>query len=759
MRVLVIDPCKDGGAGALDFAWRASECGHKVKFFQAKTPHNEFVGAGLVDRIDDFNKWVLWADLILNVDNTRYLDIMARARAEGQSVISATKESASWEIEREKGMGVLKKHGIPTADHRVFTNYDEAIAYVKQTMKRLVSKPVGDGDADRSLSYCAKSPADMVFMLERWKRMKHKSRFMLQDFKVGTEMAVGVFVGPNGYASNYCENFEFKKLMVGDIGIATGEMGCYSDDTEVLTSDGWKYWEDVTTEDELATIVGKEFVFERPTEVVSYDIDDELIGWKSPTVDVLVTKNHNMYVQDTHSRNEFSFEAAESIEGEKRLVLRGGIPWLGNDTGITREFAALVGAYIADGSLKKRSIVFGNCPPHKQEKFTEIARMAGYEAKMYGPDLYINSKQLVEEFSIYGKSYEKFVHQKIKDSTTEVIESFIEGYLAGDGSNHKSGSVYAETVSKRLADDLQELSLKLGMPCSISTRDRAPSHLINGVMAKSYRISYSLCFCQRVKKATVSPDCVYRVPYKGKVYCATVSSHVLMVRRNGKPLWCGNTVMKFTDKSKLADKVLKKVEKAVVETGHIGYIDVNCIIDDHGDVWPLEWTSRLGWPTFNIQANLFSEDPVEWLKCLADGDKVEPFKTDEVAVGAVVAIPDFPYSTYTAKETAGIPIYGLTPALLEHFHICSVMRGPAPIQVGDEIVEQPHMLAAGDYIGVMVGTGTTITKARSRLYARIDQLEIPNSPMYRTDIGVRLKNQLPNIQSHGFATGIRYNGN
>lgn len=29
--------------------------------------------------------------------------------------------------------------------------------------------------------------------------------------------------------------------------------------------------------------------------------------------------------------------------------------------------------------------------------------------------------------------------------------------------------------------------------------------------------------------------------YKGKVYCIEVPSHVLMVRRNGKPVWCGNS--------------------------------------------------------------------------------------------------------------------------------------------------------------------------------------------------------------------------
>ena len=38
-----------------------------------------------------------------------------------------------------------------------------------------------------------------------------------------TMLAVGAWLGPEGFTKGWCENFEFKKLMNGDLGVATGE--------------------------------------------------------------------------------------------------------------------------------------------------------------------------------------------------------------------------------------------------------------------------------------------------------------------------------------------------------------------------------------------------------------------------------------------------------------------------------------------------------------------------------------------------------
>lgn len=55
---------------------------------------------------------------------------------------------------------------------------------------------------------------------------------------------------------------------------------------------------------------------------------------------------------------------------------------------------------------------------------------------------------------------------------------------------------------------------------------------------------------------------------------------------------CGEsgTVMKYVQSSALAEAVLYPLEDGLRRLGHLGGVDVNCIIDEKGKAWPLEFT-------------------------------------------------------------------------------------------------------------------------------------------------------------------------
>lgn len=435
MKLLIID----AGGNALDFSVLAGAAGHSVKHFIRQTEKTKHIGRGLVDIVDDFQPWLFWSDLVFFADNIKYLAEISKLREHGTPIIGPSPETALWELDRDIGMKVFKAAGIPTPPSKEFNDYDAAIKYVKDRMCRLVSKP--SGDADKALSYCSKSPEDMVYMLERWKKSaKIKAPFILQDFVAGIEMAVGGWFGPHGFNRGWCENFEFKKFMDGDMGVATGEQG---------------------------------------------------------------------------------------------------------------------------------------------------------------------------------------------------------------------------------------------------------------------------------------------------------------------------TVLRYVDRSKLAKLVLSPLTDMLLESGYCGYIDVNCIIDEDGDPWPLEFTMRPGWPTFNIQQPLHKGDPVEWLIQLASGKDARNILLDTVSLGVVLSIPDYPYSHLTRKEVIGVPIYGLGDARIRrHVHLCETMLGEAPTEIGGKIVTSPHIVTAGDYVLVMTAVGETVWDAKRTAYRRLKALTLPNSPMYRTDIGDRLSRQLPKLQEKGYAMGM-----
>ena len=223
MKILLID----AGGVCLDFALRCMDHGHTVRAYirNNKDGSRSQVGdGGLLNRVSDWERHMDWADLIVCTDNTYYIHPLERYRDKGYPIIGPSIDTNRWEQDREHGAEVMERAGIKTIPSQKFKNYDEAITHVIKNNKRYVSKPLGDGD--KALSYVSKSPADMVFMLQKWKKNNaYKGEFILQEFHGGIEIAVGGWFGPGGFSKHFCINHEFKKLLAGDLGVSTGEEG------------------------------------------------------------------------------------------------------------------------------------------------------------------------------------------------------------------------------------------------------------------------------------------------------------------------------------------------------------------------------------------------------------------------------------------------------------------------------------------------------------------------------------------------------
>lgn len=215
------------------------------------------------------------------------------------------------------------------------------------------------------------------------------------------------------------------------------------------------------------------------------------------------------------------------------------------------------------------------------------------------------------------------------------------------------------------------------------------------------------------------------------------------------------TVLRYTDKSNLADTLLRPLEAELIRQGYTGYLDVSVIVARNGDPLPLEFTSRPGWPLQQILQCLHKGDPVQWMAdALAGVDSVQV--SEDIACGVVMTIPDFPYSRLTKKEVSGYPVYGWDKIAQQHFHPAEMKLGEVWQQDGDRLYKEPGFVTAGDYVCVVTGSAPTVEDARTAAYNNLKKIELPNSPMYRTDIGCRLEEELPILQSHGFCKGMRY---
>jgi len=225
MKILVIDP--SGCGCGLSFALRSQHAGHDVRVFirHNKDGSRSMVGdGGLIKRVSSWEDHMDWADLIFTTDNVFYIHGLERYRDKGYPIFGPSIDTNRWEQERDHGEMIMKKAGIKTIPSQTFNTCDEAIKYVTENPRRYVSKPIGDGD--KTLSYVAHDAADMIYMLQKWKKTNaHKGKFILQEFRKGIEFGVGGWFGPAGFNKSFCESWEHKKLMDGELGVTTGEQG------------------------------------------------------------------------------------------------------------------------------------------------------------------------------------------------------------------------------------------------------------------------------------------------------------------------------------------------------------------------------------------------------------------------------------------------------------------------------------------------------------------------------------------------------
>lgn len=214
------------------------------------------------------------------------------------------------------------------------------------------------------------------------------------------------------------------------------------------------------------------------------------------------------------------------------------------------------------------------------------------------------------------------------------------------------------------------------------------------------------------------------------------------------------TIVRVVKQSKLADMMLKPVAAHLEKIGYVGYVDVATIIGEDGTPWPLEFTMRDGWPIRHNLTSLIEGDQAQWMLDMVNGKDTLKIRTDVISASVVMALPDFPYSHVTNRELCGIPIYGAED--MEHLHWSEVMLGDAPREINGKVVDLPGPVTCGDYTLVATGEGSTVSGARRSVYSALKKVKIPNSPFYRTDIGIKLRKQLPKLQALGFAKGMEF---
>jgi phosphoribosylamine--glycine ligase len=189
------------------------------------------------------------------------------------------------------------------------------------------------------------------------------------------------------------------------------------------------------------------------------------------------------------------------------------------------------------------------------------------------------------------------------------------------------------------------------------------------------------------------------------------------------------TVATYAGTKRFFDLTLARIEPLLQEQGHVGYVNLNTIVNEDG-IWPLEFTCRFGYPGFAVLDPLQDIEWGELLRMTATRSRRRFPAFPGFSLGVVLTTPPFPYSRKEIDEPVGLPI------LMPDSFTADDRR---QVHFGEVGLNQGQLVTSGLYGWTMVvtGTGPTISCAKRAAYERAARIAIPNA-RYRLDIGDRL---------------------
>jgi phosphoribosylamine--glycine ligase len=199
------------------------------------------------------------------------------------------------------------------------------------------------------------------------------------------------------------------------------------------------------------------------------------------------------------------------------------------------------------------------------------------------------------------------------------------------------------------------------------------------------------------------------------------------------------TLCFWDSKCRLVKDGLLPMESKLEEAGYRGYFDVNFIATSDR-LRPLEFTSRFGYPTINLQIEGVLGPWGQFLCGLAKGERATLTTKAGFQVAIVVSVPPFPF-----KDTKAFDRYSRDAMVVFR---SNDKRGVHPCDIK---VEDGEWLLTGTegYALVVTGSGQTVDEARAEAYERVQTIAIPNMG-YRIDIGDRWRRDADLLLGWGY---------
>jgi phosphoribosylamine--glycine ligase len=148
-----------------------------------------------------------------------------RLKDAGIPVIGAGKFNDRLELDRAFAMEWTQQHGIAIPESWTFTDYNEAVDFIKEYPGRLVFKPSGTLPAETTYVSQDEGNVDLLYHLERLEHLSKGAEFILQQVIDGIEISTEGWYYKGQLIPPPNATMEEKKLMTGGLGAGVGCAG------------------------------------------------------------------------------------------------------------------------------------------------------------------------------------------------------------------------------------------------------------------------------------------------------------------------------------------------------------------------------------------------------------------------------------------------------------------------------------------------------------------------------------------------------
>jgi len=331
---------------------------------------------------------------------------------------------------------------------------------------------------------------------------------ILYNGRTGEQIHTDIFIGPTYY--------QRLKHMVSD------KIHCLTEDHEVLTEDGWKFVNMVTTEDKVAILKDDKLVYENPMEVHKYpEYSGTMYNISNSQIDLNVTIEHRMYVKHEHENKgkDYILDKASNIIG-KYVRYKKDCVWDAPDY-----------QFIIPGSKKEINMeawlrFFGSWIVRENDEIN-ISTLGSHNDSNDTKNIINYLLNIYADSMIMPSWVWKLSSKQIK----MLMKSMINTHMV---LGHSKYDNMFFTTKEGLADDMMRMCIHAGWS---GIKSIYKENIWKITIIKKKNNPYANA--NDIRKEKQHNESVYN--YKGPVYCISVSSEVFMVRRNGKSVWTGNS--------------------------------------------------------------------------------------------------------------------------------------------------------------------------------------------------------------------------